>query len=66
MKEANKYESPQMNFTMMETFSMIAASGTIEEFELGEEIDFVCCIQESSENNQHHLKDNAGYFFHIP
>ncbi len=44
MKEANKYESPQMNFTMMETFSMIAASGTIEEFELGEEIDFVCCI----------------------
>lgn len=40
MKEIDKYEPPQMNFTVMATVSVIAESGRIEEFELGEELDF--------------------------
>lgn len=40
MKENNKYESPRINQTIMETFSVIAASMRTEQFVLGDEYDF--------------------------
>lgn len=40
MKEKNKYESPQMDLTMIQTVSMIAASVRTEKFVSGEEFEF--------------------------